>query len=478
LITGNPKKTNMPTSANHGPSRRTFLGGVAAGSVSSGRAQGAALPPPNIIYIHSHDSGRYLQPYGYPVPTPNIQSLAREGVLFRRAFSAAPTCSPSRAALLTGQCPHQNGMLGLAPRGFKLKDYRRHILYSLRDAGYLSVLAGLQHIAEAKSAEIIGYDEVLWPKRETYYAADVVPQAIDFMRRRPSKPFFMDIGFKETHRKFPEPTPGDDPRFLRPPSPIPDTPETRSDFASYCASARRLDWGVGQILEALDRTGLAENTLVISTTDHGVAFPRMKCNLTDDGFGVSLIMRGPASFSGGKVCDALISQIDLYPTICELLQVSRPAWLEGKSFLPVLRGEIAEINEEIFAEVNYHASYEPKRAVRTGRWKYIRRYGDRTTPVLSNCDDSPSKRLWLEHGWRGQHVAQEQLYDLLFDPHEHNNLASDRSSAKVLAEMQTRLNSWMVRTDDPLLRGPVPAPQGALITPPDSTSAGDGKYRN
>jgi arylsulfatase A-like enzyme len=412
-----------------------------------------------------------------PVPTPNLQRLAIEGVLFRRAFSAAPTCSPSRAALLTGQCPHQNGMLGLAPRGFGM-DYRRHILYSLRDAGYTSVLAGLQHIAEAKKADVIGYDEVLWPKGDTYYVADVVPQAVAFLRRRPSKPFFLDIGFKETHRKYPEPTAADDPRYLRPPSPIPDTPETRGDFAAYCASARRLDWGVGQVLDALARNGLAENTLVISTTDHGVAFPRMKCNLTDDGFGVSLIMRGPGVFRGGKVCDALISQIDLYPTICDLLNLKPPARLEGKSFLPVLRGEVAEVNEEVFAEVNYHASYEPQRAVRTGRWKYIRRYDGRTTPVLSNCDDSPSKRLWMDHKWPKQSIAKEQLYDLLFDPSEHNNLVGDSASAKILAEMRDRLHKWMVRTADPLLKGPVPAPPGAIITPPDSTSAGEGKYKS
>src|ERR1051325_5923973 len=123
--------------------RRTFLAQTA---VVSTRA--AATRPPNILYIHSHDTGRYVSPYGHAVPTPNLKKLAGEGVLFRQAFSAAPTCSPSRACLLTGQYAHQNGMLGLAHRGFAMTDYRRHILHTLRSGGYRTILGGLQHIAD------------------------------------------------------------------------------------------------------------------------------------------------------------------------------------------------------------------------------------------------------------------------------------------------------------------------------------------
>ena len=450
----------MPTS------RRAFLGNMAAGAAI--RAQTPAAPgrPMNILYLHSHDSGRYLSPYGHPVPTPNLRKLAAEGIVFRRAFSAAPTCSPSRAALLTGQCPHQNGMLGLAHRGFAMSDYRRHILFALRGTGYHSVLAGLQHIADRP--ERIGFDEVMKPR--SMRAADVAPQAVAFLDRRPDKPFFLDAGFFETHRAYPEPAAEDDPRYIQPPAPIPDTAATRRDMAGFHASARDLDRGVGQVLEALERNGLAENTLVISTTDHGIAFPRMKCNLTDSGFGVSLILRGPGPFRGGKACDALVSHLDLFPTICEALGIQAPAWLEGRSLLPVLRGQRAEINEEVFAEVSYHASYEPQRAVRTQRYKYIRRFGGRTAPVLPNCDDSPSKSLWLESGWRDKAVPQEALYDLIFDPGEQCNLAADRSAEHALAEMRGRLENWMRRTDDPLLRGPVQAPVGAKVNPVDGTS--------
>src|ERR1700676_90282 len=142
----------MPTSSD---SRRDFLLKAAAATTISVAQTNAQTAKPNIIYLHSHDSGRYLQPFGHAVPTPNLQRLSSEGVLFRRSFSAAPTCSPSRSALLTGQCPHRNGMLGLAHRGFSMHDYKRHIVHTLRDAGYVSVLAGLQHVAP--KPEMIGY---------------------------------------------------------------------------------------------------------------------------------------------------------------------------------------------------------------------------------------------------------------------------------------------------------------------------------
>ncbi len=425
----------------------------------------SSSPRPNVVYVHSHDTGRYVQPYGYAVATPQLQRLAEEGILFRQAFCAAPTCSPSRAALLTGQAPHSSGMLGLAHRGFALHDYQQHIVHTLRAAGYHSALAGMQHVA--REPETIGYDQILERRAQ---AEVVTPVAIDFLTHRPPEPFFLSVGFFETHREFPPPGPSEDPRYCRPPAPLPDTSATRADTAAYQASARILDRGIGMILDALDANGLADNTLVLCTTDHGLAFPGMKCSLTDHGTGVMLIMRGPEPFRGGQVCDALISQIDVFPTLCELLGIERPPWLQGRSFLPVLRGEAEEINEEIFVEVTFHAAYEPQRAVRTRRWKYIRRFDGRTRPVLPNCDESPSKDLLLRSGWRNQPVAAEQLYDLHFDPGERANLASDPAYDGVLAETRGRLDAWMQRTDDPLLRGPVPPPPGAQFNDPDGLS--------
>jgi N-sulfoglucosamine sulfohydrolase len=421
---------------------------------------------PNIIYLHSHDTGRYVQPYGHAIATPNLQRLVEEGVLFRQAFCAAPTCSPSRASLLTGQAAHSSGMIGLAHRGFQLNDYKQHLVHTLREAGYHSTLIGVQHVA--KDAAMIGYDHVV--KVPRHNVEHVAPAAKQFLEHPPAQPFFLAVGFSEVHREFPTPGPAEVPDYCLPPAPLPDTPETRRDMAAFKAGARVLDGGIGAILEALGATGLADHTLIICTTDHGIAFPGLKCNLTDHGLGVMLIMRGPHGFSGGQVNDAMISQIDIFPTLCDLLAIEPPPWLQGKSMLPLIRGEVEQINDEIFAEVTYHAAYEPKRAVRSRRYKYIRHYGDRARPVLPNCDDSISKDVWLNYGWRDQIIPRERLYDLIFDPHETHNLANDQGMASVLADMRGRLDRWMQATHDPLLAGEVPAPPGAEVNDPDGLS--------
>ena len=428
---------------------------------------------PNILYLHSHDTGRYVQPYGHAIPTPAIQRLAEEGLLFRQAFCAAPTCSASRAALLTGQSAHSAGMTGLAHRGWDLADYRTHIVHTLRRAGYTSTLLGIQHVA--RDAERIGYDNVVGPHGAS---ADerregTVRVAERFFSDPPPQPFFVDVGFHETHREFLPPAEAEDPRYCLPPAPLPGTPEVRADMASFKASARALDAAYERILRAIDRNGARDRTLVVCTTDHGIAFPGMKCSLTDHGIGVLLIMRGPGGFEGGRITDAMVSQIDLFPTLCELLDINPPEWLEGRSMIPVVRGETGEVNEAIFAEVSYHAAYEPQRAVRTKRWKYIRRYGDRDTPVLPNCDDSASKDVWLRAGWRDQPVAREQLCDLAFDPCEVANRVADPAAAGALTELRARLDRWMLDTNDPLLRGPVAAPVGARVNDANGLSPGE-----
>jgi N-sulfoglucosamine sulfohydrolase len=186
-----------------------------------------------------------------------------------------------------------------------------------------------------------------------------------------------------------------------------------------------------------------------------------------------LILRGPDGFSGGRVCDAMVSHIDLFPTLCDLLQIERPAWLQGNSILPWIRGEAEQINTEIFAEVTYHAAYEPQRAVRTSRWKYIRRFDLRSGPVLPNVDDSPSKDLWLVSGWQDRAPAPEELYDLIFDPGERCSVANEPALVGTLTEMRTRLERWMQATGDPLLHGPASAPSGALLNDPDGLSPGE-----
>ena len=435
------------------------------------------MNPFNVVYLNSHDTGRYIGPYGYAVPTPNLDELAREGVTFRQAFSAAPNCSPARAALLTGECAHSNGMTGLANRGYSLAHPERHIVGLLKRAGaYHCVLTGIQHVAGRNAHDaiaLLGYDEVLGEPGAGYKRdGNAEFLAADYLGRAQA-PFFLDVGFYETHRvggtfnDAPEML-GDE-RYCQVPAALPDVPDVRRDMADYAVAAQRLDERVGVVLNALEANGWADNTIVLYTTDHGVAFPGMKCNLTDHGTAVALMMRGPTSgphaelLRGGQVNDALVSQLDIYPTWCELLGLAQPDWVQGHSLLPALRDN-TEINEVVFSELNYHSIYEPLRAARSKRWKYIRRGDDRHAPAAQNCDGSISKRLWLELGWRDQPSATEQLYDLMFDPHETNNVAEVPANHRALNEMRGHLNRWMRATKDPLLDGPVPHPPEASVT--------------
>ena len=210
---------------------------------------------PHVLYLHSHDTGRYVAPCGYAVPTPHIQRLAGEGVLFRQAFCANPTCSPSRASLLTGQWAHSCGMGGLVNRGWSLPRPERLLPRVLAAAGYRTVRAGLQHVV-ADPAEG-GYERILDDGRP------VEERAAAFLGEPHDRPFFLDVGFTATHRRgrgFDPPPEGEeptDPRFVQPPGPLPDAPEIRRDMASYVDAARTLDRQMGRVLAALEASGLA-----------------------------------------------------------------------------------------------------------------------------------------------------------------------------------------------------------------------------
>jgi len=266
--------------------------------------------------------------------------------------------------------------------------------------------------------------------------------------------------------------------YSLPPANLADTPAPPRAARSISASARSLDHGIGSVLNALNETGLDERTLVICTTDHGLAFPTAKASLLDRGISVMLIMRGPGGFTGGKAYDELVSHVDIFPTVCQLAGIERPPWLVGRSLVPLVNGEEAPgARSEIFAELTYHAAYEPQRAIRTERYKYIRRFDDHPFPVLANCDDSPSKDAYLARRWAERKVSRESLHDLFFNPGEGRNLIESPDYAGILADLRERLRTWMEETDDPLLNGPVPAPPGALINSPSQRSANDPPFR-
>ncbi|MBL4701865.1 MAG: sulfatase [Phycisphaeraceae bacterium] len=435
----------------------------------------------NVIYLNSHDTGRWLGCYGEDVHTPAIDQLASQGVRMTQMFSLAPICSPSRAALLTGQYPHQTGLLGNTGRGFELLYPQRHLAAHLKSHGYHTAHVG---IFSLYPTDPMGYDVINPDFREAEkHAIDLIEQYKD-----DDAPFFLDVGFMEAHR-----TPGRDninfyasddvpaqpfTQDITPPASMADLEDVKNDWQDFKRSARSLDQRIGKILQALDQAGLAEKTVVIYTTDHGPAIPDMKGTLCDNGIGVAMIMRGPLGsvLTGGITCEALLSQIDWYPTLCELLDIPQPSWLEGHSFLPLLKDSNATPpRDAIFAEQTYHAAYEPLRAVRTQRYKYIQAYHDYPTVIAANCDDSPSKTAMINNGWLKTQQGSKRFYDLASDPQEAHNLIDDPAYASIIQEMQQKLADWQKQTDDPILQGPIALPQGVTPISQSALSPWDGR---
>ena len=375
-----------------------------------------------------------MQPYGNAIPTPNIQWLADQGVMFRNAFCAAPSCSGSRAALLTGSYCHNNGMMGLAHRGFSLHDYDQHIVHTLSEAGYHCELIGEQHVSVDPS--ILGYD-VVHDVADTNVSS-VAPAAIETLSGGIPEPFFLSVGFFETHRSFFAPSSVRDRVYSLPPPFLPDTPEIRQDVAAYKASARSLDQGIGSVLNALHETGLDRNTLVICTTDHGLAFPTAKASLLDRGIGVMLIMRGPG-MPPGVAHDELVSQIDMFPTVCEVAGIDPPPWLAGRSLVATRRRRRtarhalarSSPSSPITPPTNPSGRSAPSASSTSGALTTI------PFPVLPNCDDSPSKEAYLARGWAQRAVARESLHDLFFNPGEGRNLIGVADYAPIASELRS-----------------------------------------
>lgn len=420
---------------------------------------------PNLVLIHTHDTGRHLGCYGANVDTPNLNRLAAQGVLFRQAFCASPSCSASRATLLTGQYPHSNGMMGLCHRGFRLNNPEHHLSHLLRNAGYFTKLIGVQHEVPPDDIGLLGYDEALDNSRLQMHSAERGEIAAQWLRSAPKQPFFLNVGCSEAHRKFLPAEPPDDPRFMAPLPWLPDDAKIRCDVAELNTGVRHVDQAVGSILRAIKDARLSDDTLVVFTTDHGIPFPRAKGTLYDTGIGVAFLMRGSDGFSGGKVIDAQVSQIDFLPTITQLAGIPTPDHAQGKSLVPLVQDGEASAREEVFAEMTYHAAYDPMRSVRTARHKYIRYFEDRPRVVMANIDDSPTKDRLVAVGYCEGESPRELLFDLVFDPQECANLIDAPAMASVRDDMRRRLQRWMEATNDPLLKGKVPLPPGGALTP-------------
>lgn len=433
----------------------------------------------NFLLIHMHDAGRYTAPYGYGIPTPAFSALAEESVLFRRAFSCAPTCSPSRAAMLTGMYPHEAGMLGLAHRGFSLDRTDRHLAHLLSYRGWDTVLSGVQH--EVTDYRRLGYVDYIGADPEGMFKpgfasevwdAENARAVLSFLKGKRDKPFFLFWGLYNPHRPYPEADTDESGGYIPVPAGLPDHPAVRGDMAGYVRGITWADRCIGRVLKVVRTMSEEKQPLVIVTTDHGIAFPGHKCTLKDTGCSVVFILR-PSGGSVGRVIDTTVSHLDVVPTVLDYAGFPGDYSGEGVSLKGVVqspRGEPRHHGEN-FSEINYHAAYEPMRAVRTERWKYIRNFHG-PLPVPANIDDSPTKDLlWkAERGIGSRTLPEEELYDLLLDPDEGNNLAGLSEYVDILEYLRQRLHAWMERTYDPLLVGPVVAPSEALVNSPEDYS--------
>lgn len=416
---------------------------------------------PNILHIITHDTGRYLGCCGAPVHTPEIDAFARQAVQFDNCFCISPQCCASRSGMFSGLSPWNNGMMGQISRDWTLRPGVPYVPRLLAESGYQTVLCGIQHETAGAPREL-GYRTVL--PSDTRRAADVAASVTEYLQAAPDQPFFLSAGFKETHRPFPPPQV--DPACVEVPHYLPDVPEVREDLARFRTSVRNADRGVERLVEALSNTGLEENTLVVFTTDHGPSFPGAKCTLFDRGTGIFLLMRGPGAFESPRRVPALLSNMDLAPTLLEYAGLEAPEEMEGRSVLPLLRGETRTVRDFVPSQLTYHAAYDPMRAVRTRRLRYVRSFGIRPELFLPNMDDSPSKQALRGSGVFERRRPFEMLFDLQQDPGESNNIATRPDRRSVLDRMRRLLLDWMERTGDPLLRGPVPPANPSKVTPP------------
>jgi len=435
----------------------------------------------NVLQIISHDTGNpaaYLTPEEMRQYMPHwMKFLKDDAVYFSNCHDATPECSAARAALATGQEPHEEGceVLGLThqPFGHELANREHHIARWLKlKAGYASVHIGVEHvtndISKGKASTI--YDQhIITPDN---YADTIIPLVLERFAALAAegKAVYAQIDFEETHREFrPElktllpkgPLP-------RVPADLPDTEAVREDWACFIAEIVKMDQAYGRIFAELKAKNLFNNTLIITTSDHGIAYPGYKCNLTTGGTEVYMAVSGPGfSEYRGKEVNALVSHTDVFATICAAVGIEVPSWTRGEPWQPLLSGAKKAVHEATFHELTYHVAEDVMRAVRTDDWLYIERIGPSTRPP-ANIDDGAAKDVFLKDP-AYLYVEQYQLFDLQKDPRARTNLSVYLTD--MVKKFKALLREHMQETNDPLLKGyPVPLKEGRTAFPHDTLS--------
>jgi uncharacterized sulfatase len=430
---------------------------------------------PNILFALADDwAWPHAGAYGdRVVQTPTFDRVAREGMLFSHCFSVTPSCTASRAAVLTGQYAHRLEESGNLWSTLQ----KRFVCYPdlLEAAGYHVGLTGKgwgpgDFTAAGRTRNPAG------PGYKSFAAfLDSVPDG---------KPFCFWLGHRDPHRPYVEGSgvkSGLKPADVFVPPYLPDTPEVRSDICDYYYAVQRYDHDVGECLRLLEKAGKLDNTLVLMTGDNGWPFPRGKANLYDAGTRQPLAVRWPARVRAGRTSDATISFQDFAPTFLEAAGLKPPEATTGRGFLDLLTtGESKLPRDRVFVERERHANVRagdlgyPCRAVRTREFLYIRNFHPERWPAgdpelwkavgpFGDIDPGPSKEVVLK-GQSDPSLRKffelacgkrpaEELYDVAKDPYDLTNVADRPEYAAAKAKLRAELDRWMRDTGDPRAAG-------------------------
>ena len=398
---------------------------------------------PNVLLITADDLGNQLSCYGDDrLKTPRLDALSSEGVRFTRAYVTQSSCSSSRASLLTGLYPHQNGQYGLAHLGFSMHPGQKNLPALLKAAGYRTGIIGKLHV---EPAEDFPFDwrpkskgTAAGPTRNVRWVAD---QSREFFAsvKNSGRPFFYYVNYFDPHGPYtpevrqvdglPE-TPMNPETVVPLPLKAPRSEAHKRITALIYDCIARVDIGTGMLLDELEAAGLAENTLVIFLGDNGAAVLHGKCSCYEPGVQVPLLVRWPGKAKPGQVRDELVSAVDVMPTLLEAGGIALPEGLAGQPLQPLLRGDKAPSwRKHLFTEMNFHTAnmYFPQRTVRDEQFKLL---------------------LNLAPG-AGQTAVE--LYDLEADPGESKNLADEPAFAHQRQRLESALGQWREETRDPLL---------------------------
>lgn len=406
---------------------------------------------PHIILFVSDDhgwadSGAYGDRH---VRTPNIDRLAQEGIRFTHAFAASPLCSPSRSVIETGLMPHRNGGHKF---GTPIRTDIKTMPEYMQALGYYTAHIGKFHHTPRQR---FPYDHI--HGQET--------QAAGFIDAyEGNKPLFLVVCTHPPHTPWIKNTAYDPARISLPPNFI-DTPATRQDRVNYYSDVTLMDRTLGDVLAALDRQGMRDNTLFVYTSDQGANWPFAKWCVYDGGLRVPFIVRWPGRIVPGSVTQAMISLVDLLPSFIQAAGHTPPGDIDGRSFIPVLTGKRKAHRQVVFGSHTGNdnggpgiANHCPARTIRTPTHRYVFNLSPDTlfTTHITGCKSGPHYLphwdSWVEkartnaqaqrlvHSY--QHRPQEELYDLVHDPYEMNNLAQQPDQAGLLKSLRAQLGEW------------------------------------